>query len=70
MGWVTVSLSIENWDKGLYYLLIADNSVDIESRLSNISIPTFVIVGANDKIVGHALIKKVAGKIPNRNMLR
>jgi pimeloyl-ACP methyl ester carboxylesterase len=59
------ALSIENWDKGLYYLLIADNSIDIESGLSDIHIPTLVIAGANDGIIDSTSIKKVAGKIPN-----
>ncbi|MGC8721139.1 MAG: alpha/beta fold hydrolase [Caldisericaceae bacterium] len=59
------ALTVTDWDKGLYYLLIADNSVDIKSGLSNISIPTLVIAGANDKIVDPASIRKVAVKIPS-----
>ncbi|MGC9001226.1 alpha/beta fold hydrolase [Caldisericum sp.] len=59
------TLTVTDWDKGLYYLFIADNSVDIKSGLSNISIPTLVIAGANDEIVDPASIREVAVKIPS-----
>jgi pimeloyl-ACP methyl ester carboxylesterase len=58
------TLKVKDWDKGLYYLSIADNTFDGEEGLSKISIPTLVITGANDEIVSPTLSKKVSGLIP------
>ncbi len=63
------TLKVKDWDKGLYYLAIADNTLDIESSLSRIPTPTLVITGMQDEIVDPKLSKKVSESIPNAQLV-
>jgi pimeloyl-ACP methyl ester carboxylesterase len=45
------SFEVENWDKGLYQILIANNRVKFIDKVGQIDVPVLVVTGADDKIV-------------------
>jgi pimeloyl-ACP methyl ester carboxylesterase len=61
-------LQIENWDKALWQLTVASQSSDIVNRLSEITMPTLVITGDDDRIVPTEQSLRLAKEIPNAKL--
>ncbi|MCX6059814.1 MAG: alpha/beta hydrolase [Chloroflexi bacterium] len=58
-------LQIENWDKALWQLTVASQESGLVERLSEISVPTLVITGDDDRIVPTEQSLRLADEIPN-----
>jgi len=57
-----------DWKIGLWEFLKASKSTDVQRRLGEISIPTFVITGQHDAIVKVEQTMKVAERIPGHRI--
>ena len=58
-------LQIENWDKALWQLTVSSQESGLVERLSEISVPTLVITGDDDRIVPTEQSLRLADEIPN-----
>lgn len=57
-----------DWKLGLWEFMKSDKSTNLKRRLSEISLPTFVITGQYDQIVRVEQTMKVAEKIPGHRI--
>jgi pimeloyl-ACP methyl ester carboxylesterase len=57
-------LKADDWDRGLWELLLADRVTDLRARLGLITAPTLVIAGDDDRIVPTSDSRRVADAIP------
>jgi pimeloyl-ACP methyl ester carboxylesterase len=57
-------LKVDDWDRGLWELLLAERVTDLPARLGGIAAPTLVIAGDDDRIVPTGDSRKVAEAIP------
>lgn len=64
-----VPLRAENWDKGLWELTKASEDLNLEGRLAEIKQPTLVITGDDDRIVPTADTIRLAGALPNAELV-
>lgn len=65
----TAPLSTENWDRALWELTVAGRSRDLETRLAELTLPVLVITGDDDRIVPTAQSIRLAGELPNAELL-
>lgn len=57
-------LKVDDWDRGLWELLLADRVTDLPARLGRIAAPTLVIAGDDDRIVPTSDSQRAAEAIP------
>jgi len=62
-------LQAENWDKALWQLVLASHPLDLEERLTEVSVPTLVITGERDRIVAARNSERVAGELPGSRLV-
>lgn len=59
----------ENWDKGLWELTKASQDLNLDARLADVTQPTLVITGDDDRIVPTADSVRLAGELPNAELV-
>jgi len=57
-------LQVENWDRALWELTKASRQLDLASQMEDLTVPTLVITGDDDRIVPTAESVRLAGEIP------
>jgi pimeloyl-ACP methyl ester carboxylesterase len=62
-------LQVENWDRALWELTLASRTLGLAGRLSELTMPTLVITGDDDRIVPTAESVRLAGEIPNAHLV-
>ena len=62
-------LQADHWDVALWELVRASQPLGLESRLSELTVPTLVLTGASDRIVPPADSQRVADQIPGATMV-
>jgi pimeloyl-ACP methyl ester carboxylesterase len=62
-------LQVDDWDKGLYEVLKARESIDLESKLKDLKLPVLVITGDDDRIVPTADSIQLADAIPGAKLV-
>ncbi|MBU0493113.1 MAG: alpha/beta hydrolase [Chloroflexi bacterium] len=65
----TRPLQAENWDRAFWEYLLAARSPDLASRLDEVRMPTLVITGDDDRIVPTAQSVRLAGELPNAELV-
>lgn len=65
----TAPLSTENWDRALWELTVAGRRGDLETRLAELTLPVLVITGDDDRIVPTEQSIRLAGELPNAELL-
>jgi pimeloyl-ACP methyl ester carboxylesterase len=61
----TKPLQVENWDKALWYLTISSQESRLVEQLNEVTHPTLVITGDDDRIVPTEQSIQLAGELPN-----
>ncbi len=61
-------LQAENWDKALWQLTVASEESGLVERLTEITMPTLVITGDDDRIVPTEQSLRLADKLPNAEL--
>ena len=61
-------LQIENWDKALWQLTVASEESGLVDRLEEITMPTLVITGDDDRIVPTEQSLRLADELPNAEL--
>jgi pimeloyl-ACP methyl ester carboxylesterase len=61
-------LQLENWDKALWQLTVASQESGLVERLAEITMPTLVITGDDDRIVPTEQSLRLAGELPNAEL--
>ncbi|MBN1310801.1 MAG: alpha/beta hydrolase [Anaerolineae bacterium] len=61
-------LHIQNWDRGLWELLAAAKPFETVLDAQAITVPTLVITGDDDRVLGTAANIEMAGKIPGAQL--
>ncbi|MBN1429150.1 MAG: alpha/beta hydrolase [Anaerolineae bacterium] len=61
-------LHIQNWDRGLWELLAAAKPFETILDAQAITVPTLVITGNDDRVLGTAANEDLAGKIPGAQL--
>jgi pimeloyl-ACP methyl ester carboxylesterase len=59
----------ENWDRGLWELTKASQDSNLETRLAEVTQPTLVITGDDDRIVPTADSVRLAAELPNAELV-
>jgi pimeloyl-ACP methyl ester carboxylesterase len=62
-------LQVNNWDKALWELTIASHASGLAERLSEFTLPVLVITGDDDRIVPTADSIRLAGELPNAELV-
>ncbi|MGL4650708.1 MAG: alpha/beta fold hydrolase [Caldilineaceae bacterium] len=62
-------LLAENWDVGLWELTRASRASGLESRLNELTLPVLVLTGDDDRIVPTADSVRLAGELPNAELV-
>jgi pimeloyl-ACP methyl ester carboxylesterase len=62
-------LKARDWDYGLWQLNLASEDLNLDRRLSEISVPVLVITGSSDTIVPTNQSIRLAGKIPGAKLV-
>ncbi|MBW6471537.1 MAG: alpha/beta hydrolase [Anaerolineaceae bacterium] len=62
-------LSVDRWDVGLWEFTKANGENDIDSRISEITMPVLVITGADDKIIPADQSIQLASELPNASLV-
>jgi len=62
-------LMANNWDKALYEFAIAENPVNYDDRLHDLSFPVLVVTGDNDRIVPTESSMQLAKEIPGAKLV-
>ncbi|MBN1135074.1 MAG: alpha/beta hydrolase [Anaerolineae bacterium] len=65
----TRPLQAENWDKGLYEVVLASRSLGLDRRLDEIQMPVLVITGDDDRIVPTEQSIRLAGELPSAELV-
>jgi pimeloyl-ACP methyl ester carboxylesterase len=60
---------VENWDKSLWEFTLASRPIDLGKRLGDLTIPVLVITGDDDRIVPTTDSIRLAGELPNANLV-
>jgi pimeloyl-ACP methyl ester carboxylesterase len=63
------ALQAENWDVGLWQLTLASRPSDLPERLDELALPALVITGDDDRIVPTELSVRLAGELPNAELV-
>jgi len=58
-------LQVDNWDKALWYLTISSQESRLVEQLNEVTHPTLVITGDDDRIVPTEQSIRLAGELPN-----
>jgi len=58
-------LQVENWDKALWYLTVSSQDSGLAERVGELTLPTLVITGDDDRIVPTAQSTRLADELPN-----
>ena len=58
----------DNWDKALWELTLASRPLDLPDRLRELTLPTLVITGDDDRIVPTELSVRLAAELPNAKL--
>ncbi len=61
-------LRAENWDRGLYEVVLAGRSLGLDERLGEIRAPVLVVTGDDDRIVPTEQSIRLAGELPNAEL--
>ncbi len=61
-------LQVDNWDRALWELTKASYQFDFEGRLENLSVPTLVVTGDDDRVVPTAESLRLAGEITEADL--
>jgi len=61
-------LQTENWDKALWQLTVASEESGLVERLAEITLPTLVITGDDDRIVPTEQSLRLADELPNAEL--
>ena len=61
-------LQTENWDKALWQLTVASEESGLAERLAEITMPTLVITGDDDRIVPTEQSLRLADELPNAEL--
>jgi len=64
----TRPLQANDWDQGLWQLMLASRGPDLTDRLSEIRMPVLVITGDDDRIVPTEQSIRLAGELPNAEL--
>jgi pimeloyl-ACP methyl ester carboxylesterase len=62
-------LQAENWDRALWELTLASQPLGLDKQLDRITMPTLVITGDDDRIVPTAQSVRLAGELPNAQLV-
>ena len=62
-------LQVENWDKALWEFTLASRPSNLAERLDALSLPVLVVTGDDDRIVPTADSIRLAGELPNANLV-
>jgi len=62
-------LRAEHWDRGLWEFTKAAQSLDLVNRLDELKLPVLVITGDDDRIVPTDESMRLAGELPNADMV-
>ncbi len=62
-------LQAENWDRGLWELTAAGRDLALAARLNEVRQPALVITGDDDRIVPTAQSIRLAGELPNAELV-
>jgi pimeloyl-ACP methyl ester carboxylesterase len=62
-------LQVENWDRALWELTVASQESDLADRLDEFTLPVLVITGEADKIVPTEQSIRLAGELPNAQLV-
>ncbi len=65
----TRPLQAENWDKALWEMTLAAGYPDLVAQLDALTLPVLVITGDDDRIVPTADSSRLAGELPNAELL-
>lgn len=60
---------VENWDRALWEFTTASQSSDVAARLGEIAVPVLVITGDDDRIVPAEQSVRLAGDLPNAELV-
>jgi pimeloyl-ACP methyl ester carboxylesterase len=61
-------LRAENWDKALWFLTVASQESGLADRLDELTLPTLVITGDDDRIVPTEQSLRLADELPNADL--
>jgi len=64
-----VALQAENWDRGLWELTVAAQDMRLSARVKDVRQPALVITGDDDRIVPTAQSIRLAGELPNAELV-
>jgi pimeloyl-ACP methyl ester carboxylesterase len=59
---------VENWDKSLWEFTLASHPTGLSKRMSELSMPTLVITGDDDRIVPKKDSLRLANELPNASL--
>lgn len=62
-------LQAQDWDQGLWELTKASKPLNLADRLGEVRVPTLVITGDDDRIVPTAESVRLAGELPNAELV-
>jgi pimeloyl-ACP methyl ester carboxylesterase len=65
----TRPLKADNWDRALWYFTMASQATGLTSHLRNFTLPILVITGSDDRIVPTANSIKLAGELPEAQLV-
>lgn len=61
-------LQAQDWDRGLWELSRASSAADFTGRLGELTVPTLVITGDDDRVVPTAQSVRLAGELPDASL--
>ncbi|MFZ5858031.1 MAG: alpha/beta fold hydrolase [Chloroflexota bacterium] len=62
-------LQAENWDKALWFLTVSSRESGLTERVGELTLPTLVITGDDDRIVPTEQSLKLADELPNAQLV-
>ncbi len=62
-------LQVENWDRALWEFTASSRPTELASQIKNITLPTLVITGDDDKIVPKERSIRLANELPNAKLV-
>jgi pimeloyl-ACP methyl ester carboxylesterase len=65
----TRPLQADDWDQGLWQLILASRAPDLANRLDEIRMPTLVVTGDDDRIVPTEQSIRLAGELPDAQLV-
>ncbi|MFN3492641.1 MAG: alpha/beta fold hydrolase, partial [Anaerolineales bacterium] len=69
MAGYQLPLQIENWDKALWELTVSSRENNLQNQLKNFDLPILIITGDDDRIVPTEQSIRLAGEIPNAQLV-